>query len=253
MGSTAQSPLNTYYLLEKYFEKLNPKIVILETYFTMLESDGLESFYDLAGNLRLSKEIVQMAIATGNLHAVNNLVSRAMAELIHPLKNATQRAIPENSYVAGGYVSCKNEFADKSFSAIGKIEVSEIQLEYLHKTLKLIRQKGAQAILVTAPIPQRQLASISNNGEITKIIANIAESYSIEYIDYNNRLDLDSNRHFMDRDHLNSAGVGLFNNSLLSMLFSNKIYTDCIFDNDTFPRLQGYKDKLAKHSPQNPK
>ncbi|MFQ5607599.1 MAG: hypothetical protein ACE5GA_06610, partial [Candidatus Zixiibacteriota bacterium] len=35
MGSASQSPLNTYSLLKRYYERLNPKVVVYEVYFPL--------------------------------------------------------------------------------------------------------------------------------------------------------------------------------------------------------------------------
>src|SRR5690606_36447324 len=46
LGTSAQSPIQTEYVVKRYIEKLNPKVVLFEVSYLSFSSDGLESTLD---------------------------------------------------------------------------------------------------------------------------------------------------------------------------------------------------------------
>jgi len=54
LGSPSQTPLNSLYLLNRYYDQLNPRLVVLEVNLHVLTKDGLEAFYDLMINTPVS-------------------------------------------------------------------------------------------------------------------------------------------------------------------------------------------------------
>src|SRR5690554_449999 len=71
LGSSAQSPIQTYILLNQYLDELNPKLVVLEVYAGVLELDGVESSLDLAANNKMDKYYYQTLKDIRNLQTYN--------------------------------------------------------------------------------------------------------------------------------------------------------------------------------------
>ena len=84
LGSNSQTPLNSYFLLEKYYKKLNPKLVVFEMYPTILQLDGLEGFYELSSNLELDKNIWRMCQAVNHMHGYNSFVEQYLKSFFKP-------------------------------------------------------------------------------------------------------------------------------------------------------------------------
>ncbi len=237
MGSPNQTPLNSYYLLKKHIDDVNPKWVILELYTGVLDRDGLESFYDLATNTPFSQELVEMAFAINSPHAYNKIVEKWVQHVTGIAPPVKQKDFSGEAYVAGGYVeysqskpkimpvdmqhpNYQTEFAPEEMR---EVELLDLQISYVHKILKLVSQKNARAILVTQPVPQAYLAQISNYEEVEKTINSIASLYDVPYLDFNKYNVLDSYLHFEDSDHLNPEGVRRFNRALIKELVKRNI------------------------------
>src|SRR5688572_16583258 len=56
MGTTAQAPVNSYYLLERHLKKLAPKTVVYVLFWGVMSGDGIESFLDLSKNKAIEPE-----------------------------------------------------------------------------------------------------------------------------------------------------------------------------------------------------
>ena len=220
MGSTNQTPLNTYYLLQRFLPDLDPELLILELYVRTLSSeDGLESFFDLATNLPLSPELVKMAVATGQPHAVNSLVAVQMSRLTRPLHGAGQENIPDETYVSGGYCQSTEIIArDQTFQDVGSLDLPEIQMEYLAKVIRIAKERGTTVVMVTAPFPKAHRQAIDNYASLVDRIHAFARRHGVFYRDFNGRLNLETYTHFKDTHHLNHAGVIRFNRALLKLL-----------------------------------
>jgi hypothetical protein len=225
MGSTSQTPLNTYYLLKKYFRQLHPKLVVLEVYPLLLSKDGIESFYDLVTNSPISYEMTEMALALKNPHAVHILVKNGLERLRTPLLTINQNEIPNENYIPGGYCETKltknkSEFLKERTT----VAVSETQLTYLIKIIHLLDKSQIKLVIVTQPLPREYCETISNYNDITNKISLLAKDHQVLYIDYNNKkVDFNTNTDFYDKDHLTSAGVIKYNKLLINDLIANNL------------------------------
>jgi dihydroxyacetone kinase DhaKLM complex PTS-EIIA-like component DhaM len=217
LGSTSQSPLNSYYLFERYWTSLNPRFVIYDVFPRIFRADGVESFFDIAANTALSTETVAMAFATRNMATVNALVSLEWERLAHPLDQARQR-FRDETYVSGGYVEQSSSRAPNVAIKPHEWEVSGRQEEYFRRLLRFVQARDAQIILVSLPISSELREKVTNFDDIMARIHKLAEAEDVVFIDLNSAVSLDSSQHFLDDDHLNAEGVRLTNGVLLGIL-----------------------------------
>lgn len=220
MGSTNQTPLNTYFLLQQYIDSLSPKRIVFDVAVgTLNNSDGLEGFCDLAVNLPFSFNLLKMGVATGNVYALNSLLQEfAFKRVMCPYEEKEQQLIPGENYIEGGYVETNLLQRDKldgieDFS----LTLSSDQKKYFEQILNLAAEKGVKIDLVIQPIPV--IDRIVNYNEVKSWVANIAKANNARLTDFNDELQLDPNLHFFDAYHLNSAGVELYNDKVLEVLF----------------------------------
>lgn len=223
MGSNSQSPLNTYYLLKRYIDRLNPKLLVYEIYFeVLLSTDGLESYYDLMGNTGYSFEMLEMALATNNPNAFNAMTGTYLRRIWEPLSSVEQVQYKEK-YVYGGYCERTDSSEAPDFTDFGKIKLADIQFEYLEKMIRFLRERNVGVLFVTHPLPDELVAEVHNYDDISRQIDNFAKKLAVEYIDFNEILDLETDEHFKDSNHLNSAGVQIFNAALIDTLWDMKL------------------------------
>lgn len=233
MGTTGQTPLNTYYLLKRYFPALNPKLVIFDLNYRVIDRDGLECFYDLVQNIPYSSEMMEMALAIRSPHALNLAVSKWMLQMSGLAPQLVQKADEDERYIPGGYVEFTRPLdGEKSHyearfvgqpprkSSARTVVPREEQLQAIRKVIRLVKEHHAGIILLTKPEPPYNLRAIANYEEISRTFAEIARQEGVDYFDFNKiPLPLDPYAHFHDREYLNPAGVEIFNPILLEMIY----------------------------------
>jgi hypothetical protein len=219
LGSKAQSPLNTYYLLRRYWPRLQPKVVIMEVYPMALAVDGLESFYDLTVNTTVSEDMLQMALAVRNVHALNALVAAYVGGFWRPVGSLKQADVPGQTYIAGGYVESPGQ-ADAAKPPGGRVQVelSDVQLEYLRRVIGFVGARGSRMVLVVHPLPKRTLSTLRNYRGASERVLALAGQMGVPFWDFSQDLDLDDVRDFKDLDHLNASGVRKFDGALIERM-----------------------------------
>lgn len=219
LGTTAQTPLNSYFMLKKYIHQLKPKLVIVEIFVgTLISKDGLESFYDLAGNSDDFFWSLEMALATHSPLAFRYLVVNYADRILRrPLNSYASKFSEGEVYIPGGYVET---FGHKTIVASQSREISleDIQLKYLNKIENLVSDYGAQVLFVTAPMPEVTIKRYANYSEFSNDILKWAESKSARYLDFNIIARPFPDRMFIDWHHMNAYGVKKFNKLLLNTL-----------------------------------
>jgi hypothetical protein len=218
MGSTSQTPLNSYFLLRRHLERLDPDLLVVEVYWEVLQWDGLESYLDLSQNLPLSRELASMALATRNVRAVNALLVRLTDAGREPIAAIEPVEQPNDRYVRGGFVEKKagseglREIPDRV------LRIDRLQRRYLDRTAKLSRARGIPAVFVSQPLPRQTKQRFLNLAEMQRQMHAIAERRGVTFLDFEALMDLEDPAFFYDYHHLNQAGVERFNRRLIAEL-----------------------------------
>lgn len=224
LGTTGQTPLNSYFLLRAYFEQLDPELVVLDLNYHVIDRDGLESFYDLVVNMPYRRELWPMAFAINSPHAINGVVSKWLLHLSGREPDLRQEAQDGEAYIPRGYVEFSSylengatdyyEAVDEAYyDAITPADITPaaVQLYYLEKLIEFVQRKNKKIVLLTKPEARENLQLIANYDEVAGAFADIARKHGVLFLDFN-RIDLplDSNRHFHDKEYLNPFGVRIF-------------------------------------------
>lgn len=223
LASTGQSPLNSYFLLEQFVEKLDPRIVVIEAHARTLASEGIESFYDTNRNMKMSGELVKMAYSVGSPHAITALINHAIHLPFQSLETVKQRSYPYEEYRDGGFVSThqrnQNVFEGKTRTVL----INSNQLEYLDKCLESLEKRSITVLLAVFPETDEVKNSILNYAEIMGTLNSLAKTHSVQFVDFSSSdSELSSTENFSDYLHLNSSGALLFSRSLIGYLYSNQ-------------------------------
>lgn len=228
MGSSGQTPLNTYFLLEKYIEQLSPELIILDTYWAVMSenSDGEEASIDLSSNIEVDSNLVEMGLASKSMLAINSTFSNLVSQRELSLEQAKQREYRYNTYVEGGYVAVEGDYVTaKELRGLSDrtVKYSGSQLDYIEKIIKLAQKNGSKIILTRTPVTEELLVSVRNYEESLIPLQDMARKYNVLFIDFNmpkhrDAMGLVSTKHFFDKNHLNQDGVKIFNKYLLSQI-----------------------------------
>jgi len=223
LGTAAQSPMNSYFLLRKYVEKFNPELILVECFWNQF-ADPSESTIDLIASVPLNEEFNEMALATRHINAINAVLIKVLS-----FKN---KPIPEISmgedidffndgekiftYVSGGFRRMYGIWEPKELDLQTK-EFYKPGLEYLKRIADLTCEREIEMILVSPPVSKEIINSLANYDEIIKEINTFADRIGIRYLNFHN-LDLVSSNVFYDQLHLNHVGAEVFTEALFEKL-----------------------------------
>ena len=210
LGSSAQTPLSAYYVVPRYLDRLRPKLVIIEAFWSTLQGPGIEGALVLVNNLPFSSDLVRLSIATGELRVVNSLIARAARELVSPYREWEAELGRSDTYAGRGFVEKSAAYRREGGWQVKGISTSNRQLDYLSRLVKAFRDMGSKVIVVVVPIPAESLESIENYSEVHATMQSWADSNSVPYLDFNTTLKLPRSEYFFDTHHLNQEGVVAF-------------------------------------------
>jgi len=216
LGSSAQAPVQTKILLNRYFDKINPKMVIYEVYPSTFVADGVESSLDLIANDKNDFESVKMALELNNVDTYNTLIYAFFADILNLNKKFVEPITKDDdTYISGGYVEKKIKYEkNENFIKNNVWELNKKQIENFEENIAFIQEKKVNIVLVYAPIRKALYNSYTNNSYVDSFMT----SYGLPYYNFNQLMQLDDSLDFYDSHHLNQYGVNKFNSKLNGIL-----------------------------------
>jgi hypothetical protein len=210
LGTSAQTPFNTYFVLKHYVAPGSCGLVILDVYEGALQSDGVESTSELMRNMTSTKAAADMALAMHDLRALNMFTSRLMM-------GDFPAEFMDTTYVPGGFA----QRTDSLKSPIDQgprreLPYPELQLEYLSKCMALCRERGLPVVLVSHFAPP--VKDQGPHQRFVHLIDSLRAPFEVPYLDMAYGHNADARDHFYDHNHLNLAGVHLFNEALIARM-----------------------------------
>lgn len=213
LGSSAQTPVQTKLLLNRYLDKLQPKILVYEVCPEIFMNDGVESSLDMIANTTIDANTIKMVFSINNIKIYNSLLYGYYRQLFGRDKNFTEKpVILLDTYIPGGFVERSME---KDTTAV--IEDTNIawqpktyQLSAFHDLLATVKQRNIRLVLVQSPVTKKKYLKRSDNSIMDGLF-----SARGEYYNFNELLRLSDSLDFYNEDHLNQKGVIVFNRALL--------------------------------------
>lgn len=211
-GSTAQTPLNTYFLLRQLdLSGKNTKWVVMDVFYRlMLDNKGLESCFDLNTNVPYRQGFWEMNFRTGDPTAINHRIATLMDQIFFPLAFKKQRSGPPDHYLGLGYVEHRSEPETDSSEMLKiirssrGISVSEKQFEYLKKCTQMLQSNGIKVIWCGQPLPPELVQNDPHFPVIQKRFMSLADSLQVPYWDMSLRGKEFS---FFDWHHLDASSA----------------------------------------------
>ncbi|PQJ12597.1 hypothetical protein CJD36_002295 [Flavipsychrobacter stenotrophus] len=217
LGSSAQSPIQTEYLVKKYIDKIHPRVVVFDMYYTILQCDGTESALDLFSNSPgIDKGLFEMALKVNTIPAYNTFVYSWFKTLNR--QNIKEPAIKNNdTYIPGGFVerTINNNQYHGQHIAPAHFEINELQLKSLQNIVKILKEKNIRLILVQTPYAPDSYRSVVNRDSLDRYLSSLKDA---EYYNFNDT-NIFKNDYFFDFSHLNSKGVEVYDSILINKLF----------------------------------
>jgi hypothetical protein len=220
LGTSAQTPLQTNVLLNRYLENLNPKLVIYAVYPKTFVIDGVESSMDIISNDKNDLYSLKMALTNNNIKVYNSLIYSIIDFALTNKKIKEPKTKGKDTYISGGYIESELAYYQSKVYPKSKWIINPTQLDEFEKTIQLFKEKRVNYVLVNVPFTSLLYNSYSNNVEFDSIMSNYGRYYN-----YNGMIALDDSLHFLDKSHLNQKGVEIFDEKILEMIsgFENSI------------------------------
>ena len=214
LGSSAQTPFQTDVLLQRYWENLNPKLVIFDISPRVFNLDGVESSLDIIANDRNDWYSFDMALKVNNIKTYNTLIYGATRDLFNLNETYTEPIIKgSDTYISGGFVEKEISYFKPIPIEEKEIHLDQSQLESFSKIISFLNSKNTKVILVYIPIPPSTYNSYTNMAYFDSLMW----SYS-EYYNFNEINPLNDSLHFYDSYHMNQSGAEIFNKKLIEII-----------------------------------
>jgi hypothetical protein len=218
LGSSAQTPVHTELLLNRYLSVLQPDTVVYEVYPGTFSADGVESTLDLLSNDQIDWPILQLSFAQRNVKVYNTALYVWTKQLLG--LNGRVKEPPakdDDTYVKGGYVERKLSFHPITSYPRLTWNLNKDQLAAFERIIQKLKSNGTTVILVQAPVSPSFAQSFTNKKEFDSLMTTFGN-----YLNFNGKLPLKDSLHFYDAHHLNQPGVEIFNKALIQELRGNK-------------------------------
>lgn len=203
LGSSSQSFVQTWQIVEEKLHVLEPKLAIIEVNPYMLESDGLESTLGLLPKTETTDEGIRTVLLTNNILAYNAFVYDLYREICKPPLLAT-RDVKGHKYIKGGFVEREMmTFKSGAVHQETSININCVQELALRRTINTLEENNVQILLIQAPITKEKYSSIRNSEKLNRFFS----AFGHPYYNFNLHTDFDSELEFYDSHHLNQAGV----------------------------------------------
>lgn len=227
-GSSAQTPVTGYFILNEILEKQHPKIVVVDLYVMVFTSDnqlnnGRYNFHSMNWGEN-KKQFLKDGFSFNE--QVKLLFFPAHVYRNH-FKHKLNKLLGRNFLPAGKGQYEKNGFAfnqdtlaieklkyDNQFSKfkIQKGQITEKNLTYLKKIVEQCRAENIPIVFMSSPMPSASVNFIKEYTDISAEFAALANEWNVPYYDFNIKRvpEVKDEFHYYDDDHLNFSGAKIF-------------------------------------------
>ncbi len=214
LGSSNQTPIQTKFLLRKYLDKLNPKVIVFEVFPGTFQSDGVEGSLCIISNDRNDINSLKMALKINHIITYNTLIYAHLRDIFHADTSFHEPKQKGNdTYISGGYVEkIITRYEPEEHTTKDWIFRDE-QFVALEENITMIKERDIEFIIVYAPITSSFYKSYTNNDTFDDKMREFGSYYNFNLI-----MDIGDDMYFYDSHHLNQIGVKLFSRKVLEII-----------------------------------
>lgn len=210
LGSSAQAPLNTYWIVKEYLDSTNTGLLILDTYEGVMQGTGLESTSDLTQNQPSDAAAAGMAWSLRDLRGMNMVALRLLARNSSPFYTDT-------AYAGLGFVPQPDSVKTDAPPPPKKPVVLAPRMQYfLDQTLALCRARGIP-VVISSHYARRDRRG-SAHEVLARYLAQISRCTGVPYLDFTDAPGIEDRNWFLDNNHLNATGARIFTEQLADTL-----------------------------------
>lgn len=219
LGTAGETPIQTEFLIKRYLDKINPRLVVYEINPEWFTLEGVESGFDIISNLpTVDWGALKLAFRMNDVKVYNNLIYSFLKSDIYgdndfkePLEKNGEIYIPGGGYVESPLISYSpSEIEPK------KLDLRMDQISAFNRSLSYIEDLAINYVLIWPPVSDELYYSLNNRNEIERFFKERGT-----FKNYNQSLPLVDSLHFSDSRHLNQEGVKIFNEAVVKFLREN--------------------------------
>ena len=145
LGSSAQTPIQSYILLTRYIDELNPKLIVYDVYPETFSIDGVESALDVVSNDKNDFLSLNMIFELNNIKLYNTYIYSLLLDLKgDKIKYQEPIRKKNDTYIPGGYVQ-KDLMTLQLEKSDTNLFISDRQVSYFKKIIHLVDKKIGRA------------------------------------------------------------------------------------------------------------
>lgn len=213
LGSSAQTPMNGYYLLEQYADRAHTGLVIFDLYENTFDQDGMESTSELTQDVPSDAAAAGMALSLMDPRGINLFGVRMMTKDLPPLYQ-------DSTYRSAGFAPrADTARADIHYDKGRPFHASAMQDRYFRRCIALCAERNVPLVLVTHPYPEQ--SDHVRHATFHAYVDSVRGPSGPPYWDFAYVQGLNNATHFVDHTHLNAAGARLFSEALADSLHAH--------------------------------
>ena len=238
LGSSIQTPKQSFALLSRYMEKWNNiQYIVIEVHPDIMDNSGVESACDIICNCRIDKALRRMALRQHSLRVFNTMCYCYVRQAFNPnyppiedsivsvyTSSGDTSILADFAYIPGGYVELTPFCWRPRPFAPTTLTVDDKQLNALKACVNLAEKHSIKCLLVEVPSTKSRYISFTNHDLFEEKMLSLTSSHT-KYLNLNNdsRLStmLNDSTCFFDDDHLNNKGAEIFNQFFLTCILSD--------------------------------
>ena len=224
MGSSSQTPLTSYFVLEEVLRSQRPRVVVLETFWALFDLDDqfVNANYNLEfirspetrSELRAAayrwRDWIDVFLPAyryrDNAHDVLRLALGRGIDVVSP-EIYRHDGYVEKGALKGAEAAAPSLDLDRA-DFIG--DPRNLNVAYLREIVRLSRREEIRLILVMAPVSPDAFRPLTIYPRVHGFFEELARRSGVEFYDYNlndGSLETFSEADFFDSQHLNRNGV----------------------------------------------
>jgi len=210
LGSSAQTPLNSYHIIKHYLDSAHCPLLIFDVYEGIFLNTGLESTADLTQNITSDKAALGMAWGLRDLRGLNMMALRWAVRHRRPYYESPHPVVK-------GFVALPDSVTRALLPARNStLVLQERQKELFRQCVRLCQERGIR--MVVAQHQARKGTNAERHAAFTAFIDSSLAGTSIPNLDLTFAPGLHDLHHFADHNHLNAAGARIFTGQLVDSL-----------------------------------
>lgn len=210
LGSSAQTPLNSYWLVKEYLDSANTRLLVLDVYEGVLQGTGLESTADLSQNQTSDAAALGMAWDLRDVRGLNMIALRNLAQHSSPFYT-------DPAYAGLGFVPKPDSVKTDAPPPPDEPVVLKPRLQhFLEQTVALCRERGIP-VVVSSHYARRDRRG-SAHAVLAAYMAQALRGTGIPYVDFTEAPGIEDRNWFLDHNHLNATGARIFTEQLADSL-----------------------------------